>query len=97
MRESRPLQRESFHAQVVDAVEQPVRAGLQHALEVAIAQQQATLVLLLTDTLDLHVVLLVGLPVDVARKTPAASAPRASKRHLRGPWGTLAWGGPAPA
>jgi hypothetical protein len=35
-----------------------VRAGLQHALEIAIAQQQAALVLLHSDTLDLHGVLL---------------------------------------
>ena len=45
------FQREEFHAQGIQAGEQPVRAGLQHALEIAMVQQQAALVLLHGDTL----------------------------------------------
>jgi hypothetical protein len=54
VRERRLLQCEQFHAQGVEPGKQPVRAGLQHTLEIAIAQQQAALVLLHGDTLDLH-------------------------------------------
>jgi hypothetical protein len=60
VRERGLLEREGLDAQRVEAFPQPVPAGLQHALEIAVAQQQAALVLLDSDTLEFHVLLLGG-------------------------------------
>jgi hypothetical protein len=59
MHERRRSSAKRLDAQPAERGEQPVRAGLQHALEIAVAQQQAALVLLHVDTLELHGVLLV--------------------------------------
>jgi hypothetical protein len=73
VRERRLFQREEFDAQGVQAGDEPVRAGLQHAVEIAIAQQQAALVLLHSDTLDRHGVLLGLSACGIGAVTAAAA------------------------